>query len=145
MHQNLATKIQKVLIERQFWQLTDIQLVLMINCTQIVKRSLCTSSNSSCTSILMRFVHTFYKLKSSFGESRNLQFFLLYYLKKCQLFRWNIPQINLACKDTHKKPVKYLSNNLRKKVWKLHVNYLAFWKIHTLYGHGVVFTVRLSK
>lgn len=47
-------------------------------CTQIVKRSLCTSSNSSCTSILMRFVHTFYNLKSSFGESRNLQFFLLY-------------------------------------------------------------------
>lgn len=145
MHQNLATKIQKVLIERQFWQLTDIQLVLMINCTQIVKWSLCTSSNSSCTAILMRFVHTFYNLKSSFGESRNLQFFLLYYLKKCQLFRWNIPQINLACKDTHKKPVKYLSNNLRKKVWKLHVNYLALEKIHTLYGHCVVFTVRLSK
>lgn len=78
MHQNLATKIQKVLIERQFWQLTDIQLVFMINCTQIVKRSLCTSSNSSCTAILMPFVHTFYNLKSSFGESRNLQFFLLY-------------------------------------------------------------------
>lgn len=78
MHQNLASKIQKVLIERQFWQLTDIQSVLMINCTQIVKRSLCTSSNSSCTAILMRFVHTFYNLKSSFGESRNLQFFLLY-------------------------------------------------------------------
>lgn len=47
-------------------------------CTQIIKRSLCTSSNSSCTAILMRFVHTFYNLKSSFGESRNLQFFLLY-------------------------------------------------------------------
>lgn len=47
-------------------------------CTQIIKRSLCTSSNSSCTAILMRFVHTFYNLKSSFGESRNIQFFLLY-------------------------------------------------------------------
>lgn len=44
-------------------------------CTQIIKRSLCTSSNSSCTAILMRFVHTFYNLKSSFGESRNIQFF----------------------------------------------------------------------
>lgn len=44
-------------------------------CTQIVKRSLCTSSNSSCTSILMRFVHTFYNLKSSFGESRKYTIF----------------------------------------------------------------------
>lgn len=150
MHQNLATKIQKVLIERQFWQLTDIQLVLMINCTQIIKRSLCTSSNSSCTAILMRFVHTFYNLKSSFGESRKYTIFSPLLIEEMPIIQMKYSTINLACKDTHThthtKTCQISDKlNLRKKVWKLHVNYLALGKIHTLYGHCVVFTVRLSK
>lgn len=145
MHQNLATKIQKVLIERQFWQLTDIQLVLMINCTQIVKRSLCTSSNSSCTAILMRFVHTFYNLKSSFGEICN--FFSSINWRNANYSDEIFHKLILLVKThTKKKPCQISDKlNLPKKVWKLHVNYLALGKIHTLYGHCVVFTVRLSK
>lgn len=48
--------------------------------------------------------------------------------------------ILLVKTHTKKKPCQISDKlNLPKKVWKLHVNYLALGKIHTLYGHDVLF------